>query len=54
MDDEKYISVSISGTNDNFEENIETDTHPMNESLFKQLSTVIGFNDMNGKLIKNM
>tara|TARA_Y100000741_G_scaffold362151_1_gene347404 strand:+ start:748 stop:945 length:198 start_codon:yes stop_codon:yes gene_type:complete len=52
MDDEKYTSVSISGTNDNFEENIETDAYPMSESLFKQLSTVIGFNDMNGKTYK--
>ena len=52
MDDEKYTSVSISGTNDNFEKNIETDAHPMSEGLFKQLSTVIGFNDMNGKNYK--
>ena len=52
MDDEKYTSVSISGTNVNFEKDIETDTHPMSESLFKQLSNVIGFNDMNGKNYK--
>jgi hypothetical protein len=52
MDDEKYTSVSISGTNVNFEKDIETDTHPMSECLFNQLSTVIGFNDMNGKNYK--
>ena len=52
MDDKKYTSVSISETNVNFEKDIETDTHPMSESLFNQLSTVIGFNDMNGKNYK--
>lgn len=44
MDDEKYTSVSISRTNVNFEKDIETDTRPMSESLFKELSSVIGFN----------
>lgn len=43
------VSVSVSDTNENYEKHVETNEHPMSESLFNDLSSVIGFNDMNGK-----
>jgi hypothetical protein len=48
MQDTQYTSVSVfvSDTNEKY---VETNEHPMSESLFDQLSSVIGFNDMNGK-----
>ena len=52
MQDQQYtsVSVSVSDTNENYEKYVETNEHPMSESLFNNLSSVIGFNDMNGKL----
>ena len=43
------VSVSVSDTNENYEKHVETNEHPMSESLFNDLSSVIGFNDINGK-----
>ena len=44
-----YISVSVSVSDLNNKKNVETNEHPMSQSLFNYLSSVIGFNDMNGK-----
>ena len=51
MQDQQYtsVSVSVSDTNENYEKYVETNEHPMSQSLYKDLSSVIGFNDMNGK-----
>ena len=51
MQDKQYtsVSVSVSDTNENYEKHVETNEHPMSEFLFNDLSSVIGFNDMNGK-----
>ena len=51
MQDKQYtsVSVSVSDINDNYEKLVETNEHPMSQSLFNDLSSVIGFNDMNGK-----
>jgi len=51
MQNEKYtsVSVSVSDINENYEKYVETSKHPMSQSLFNDLSSVIGFNDMNGK-----
>ena len=51
MQNEQYttVSVSVSDTNENYKKYVETNEHPMSKSLFNDLSSVIGFNDMNGK-----
>jgi hypothetical protein len=52
MNDKHYISVSVSDSysnNTNYKKNVETTEYPMSQSLFNELSSVIGFNDMNGK-----
>ena len=51
MQNEQYtsVSVSVSDTNENYKKYVETNEHPMSKSLFNDLSSVIRFNDMNGK-----
>ena len=51
MQNKQYtsVSVSVSDLNENYEKYVETNEHPMSQSLFNDLSSVIGFNDMNGK-----
>ena len=57
MQDQQYTSVSVSSVSvsdlkdnyENYEKYVETNEHPMSQSLFNDLSSVIGFNDMNGK-----
>lgn len=54
MQNEQYTSVSVSVSDlnenyENYEKYVETNEHPMSQSLFNDLSSVIGFNDMNGK-----
>ena len=54
MQDQQYTSVSVSSVsvsdlNENYQRYFETNEHPMSESLFNDLSSVIGFNNINGK-----
>ena len=47
MQEKQYtsVSVSVSDINENYEKYVETNEHPMSQSLFNDLSSVIGFNE---------
>ena len=49
MDKElQLFTIYFKGENITMEDKYETSSHPMHPSIFHQLSSVIGFNNLNG------